>query len=262
MKVGYRLSSLNCRRANALTPPRHSVAGVRRDSSQVRQLEPFVAVKCADRRLQNASAMQLRPSLTVVGICALVVPLRAHAGALVIPPLEADVGETVPIGNTVTGVATDVLVGVHWGSLAWKRTGFELGIGFIRSRRDLLEPIVLGRSTMSMSSPQTSLDLDGGYVTLGHTIFDRHHLRTWVTARGELLHGEFEGRAFMATGVAARIASELYAPVRVSGSGVMVGTFAIGVYVEASHRDIESELGPDGVTSGISIRLPFTIIGT
>ena len=206
--------------------------------------------------------MNRGPSLIIVGICALVIPLHAYAGALVIPPLEADVGETVPIGNTVTGLATDVLVGVHWGSLAWKRTSFELGIGFIRSRRDLLEPIVLGRSSGSTSLPQTSLDLDGGYITLGHTIFDRHHLRTWVTARGELLHGEYDGRAFSATGVAARIASELYAPVLGSGSGAVVGTFAIGIYVEASHRDIDSELGPDGVTSGISIRIPFIIVGT
>jgi hypothetical protein len=209
--------------------------------------------------------MLLRPSLIVLGLAALAIPLRAHAGAAVlIPPLEADVGETAPVGNTVTGVATDVLVGLHWGSLAWKPTSFELGIGFIRSSRDLLEPIALGRTTAmsSSSSPQTSLDLDGGYITLGHTIFDRHHIRTWVLARCELLHGEFEGRAFSATGVAARIASELYAPGRASGGGVLVGTFAIGVYVEASHRDIATELGPDGVTSGISIRLPFIFAGS
>jgi hypothetical protein len=209
--------------------------------------------------------MLLRPSLIVLGLMAFAIPARAYAGAAVlIPPLEADVGETVPLGNTITGVATDVLVGLHWGSLAWKPTSFEFGIGFISSRRDLLEPIVLGRSSAmsTPSSPQTSLDLDGGYITLGHTIFDRHHIRTWVLGRAELLHGEFEGRAFSTTGVAARIASELYAPVSASGGGWIVGTFAIGVYVEASHRDIAAELGPDGVTSGISIRLPFTFAGS
>ena len=213
--------------------------------------------------------MQLRPSLIVVGLAALAIPTRAHAGSgILIPPLEADIGETVPVGNTVTGVATDVLVGVHWGSLAWKPTSFEFGIGFISSSRDLLEPIALGRTIGGASavsttgSPQTSLDLCGGYFTLGHTIYDRHHIRTWVLGRAELLHGELEGRAFSTTGVAARIASELYAPARASGGGVLVGTFAIGVYVEASHRDIAPELGPDGVTSGISIRLPFIFAGS
>jgi hypothetical protein len=209
--------------------------------------------------------MVLRPSLIVLGLAALAIPARAHAGAAVlIPPLEVDVGETVPVGDTVTGVATDVLAGLHWGSLAWKRTSFEVGIGFIRSSRDLLEPIALGRTTemSSSSSPQTSLDLDGGYITLGHTIFDRHHIRTWVLARGELLRGELDGRAFSATGAAVRIASELYAPMRASGGGVLIGTFAIGVYVEASHRDIAPELGPDGVTSGISVRLPFIFAGS
>jgi hypothetical protein len=205
--------------------------------------------------------MQLR--LSMIALVALAIPARTYAGAaILIPPLEADIGETVPIGNTITGVATDVLVGVHWGSLAWRPTHFELGIGFICSRRDLLEPIVVGRTTTMSSAPQTSLDLDGGYITLGHTIFDRHHLRTWVLARGELLHGELQGTAFSAIGVAARIASEFYASGSATDGGVLAGTFAIGVYVEASHRDLASELGPDGVTSGISIRLPFIFAGS
>jgi hypothetical protein len=169
-------------------------------------------------------------------------------------------------------VATDVLVGVHWASLAWKPTSFDLGIGFVRSSRDLLDPIALARtsggsSASSAGSPQTSLDLDGGYITLGHTLFDRHHIRTWMMARGELLHGKFEGRAFSATGEAVRIATELYAPIRpaggggVGGGGGLVGTFAIGVYVEASHRALPDELGANGVTTGLSIRVPFILAG-
>ena len=207
--------------------------------------------------------MQLQPSLIVLGLAALAIPTRAHAGGagLLIPPLEADIGETVPVGHTVTGVATDKLVGVHWGSLAPFPTSFELGIGFVRSTRDLIDPIVLGRtsdSSTTTGSPQTSLHLTGGYITLGHTIFDRHHIRTWVLARGELLHYEFEGRAFSATGAAVRIASELYAPMAGGSVGAgLIGTFAIGVYVEASRRGLPDELGPDGVSTGLSIRVPF-----
>jgi hypothetical protein len=208
--------------------------------------------------------MQLHPSLIGLGLAALAIPTSAHAGAgLLIPPLEADIGETVPVGHTVTGVATDKLVGVHWGSLAPSPTSFELGIGFVRSSRDLLDPIALGRTssgnaTSTTDSPQTSLHLDGGYITLGHTIFDRHHIRTWMLARGELLHGEFEGRAFSTTGVAVRIASELYAPMAGGGVGAgVIGTFAIGVYVEASRRGLPDELGPNGVSTGLSIRVPF-----
>ena len=212
--------------------------------------------------------MPLRLSLIVLGLAALAIPVHAHAGAaLVVPPLEVDVGETAPIGNAVTGVATDVLVGMHWGSLAWKPTSFELGIGFICSRRALLEPSALDRSAGGASAmsttPQTSVDLDGGYLALGHTIYDRHHIRTWMLARGELLHGELDGRAFSAIGAAMRIASELYAPVGASGGrfGGVVGTFAVGVYVEASHRALPDELGADGVTTGLSIRVPFMVIG-
>jgi hypothetical protein len=40
---------------------------------------------------------------------------------------------------------------------------------------------------------------------------------------------------------------------------LFAGTWAIGVYVEASHRNIALELSPTGFTSGLSFRIPFLL---
>ena len=107
-----------------------------------------------------------------------------------------------------------------------------------------------------------SFSMNGGYLSLAHTIVNQKNFRTWVEMRGELLRGTIQARTFSAVGGALRFSAELY------GSGVgghsdhnsiaiFAGTFSFGVYLEASHRDIALELGPTGITGGFSFRLPF-----
>ena len=186
----------------------------------------------------------------------------AHASGIIIPPMEVDLGETATFdGHT----ESQVLAGLHWASLSWKPTPIEIGIGYLGISRDL-QPTVAARTT-EPSSLDTSLRLDGGYLTLGKTIARGHHWRTWFLARGELLHGSTQSASFSAMGGALRIATELYGSGAgggggSGGGGVAVGTFAVGVYVEAAHRDVSTAYGPDGFSSGITVRIPFIIAGT
>lgn len=38
---------------------------------------------------------------------------------------------------------------------------------------------------------------------------------------------------------------------------MIAGTIAVGLHVEASYRDLPGELGPAGLTAGLSLRLPL-----
>jgi hypothetical protein len=38
---------------------------------------------------------------------------------------------------------------------------------------------------------------------------------------------------------------------------VRSGSIAIGAYVEASRRDVPEQLGPDAMTLGFAVRVPF-----
>lgn len=199
----------------------------------------------------------IRAVLVVTAIaCAFEGSASARGGAIALPPLEVDVGATAPVGGgEAVGPSTDVLVGVHWASLFWRPTRYEVGAGYVGSFRDLRR-----------GEPGDRFALNGGYLALGRSLFTSPHLRSWVELRGELLHASVPGREFSALGGAVRFAAEIYS----SGAGgrsspgsvaMFAGTFALGMFVEASHRDVPTALGPTGVSTGISIRIPFLLVG-
>jgi hypothetical protein len=190
----------------------------------------------------------------------------AHAGnaiGIVIPPAEVDLGTGVPLGGATAtaGPSTEVLAGVHWASLAWRPTPFDVGIGYVGSFRPVL-PGYAARDAMSTGSADNELRMNGMYFDLAMALESKHFWRTWLAARGELLTAGVNGRSFSSLGVAARIATELYST-GCNGSGghnaagIVAGTFAVGVYVEASHRELSPELGPNAFSAGVSVRVPF-----
>ena len=203
--------------------------------------------------------------LGLVVVIAIEGSAAARGGGIVIPPLEVDLGATAPVGGgEAVGPSMDLLIGLHWATIYWKPTSFEIGVGYVGSFRTVDRGFrLLERATTPLREEE--LTLDGGYLTLGRTIVNQPHFRTWVEARGELLRGDLGGRSFSAAGGALRLAAELYGSTAQAGGsggaiGIVAGTIAIGVYIEASHRDIASELGPTGVTTGVSFRVPFVLL--
>ncbi len=194
----------------------------------------------------------------------------AKGGALALPPLEVNIGATAPVtgGEAAPGPSTDLMIGVHWASLYWRPTSYDVGVGYIGSYRDLVpgyrSATPVADRTTQPGEAADQMKLHGGYFSLGRTFYSQPHLRAWAELRGELLLVDTGGRPFSAIGGALRFALELYS----SGVGgvsdhstiaMFAGTIAIGVYVEASHRDLPSELGPTGVTTGVSFRIPFLL---
>jgi hypothetical protein len=185
----------------------------------------------------------------------------AGHGGFIIPPAEVDVGAGTPSGSAVIGPSTEVLAGVHWASLYWHPTRVDVGIGYVGSFRQVLPDYALRAVDPNVKS---ELSLNGAYLSLGYAIESHPYWRTWLDARVETLHASVNNQDFNALGAALRIASEVYVSGAAGdgGGGSVVGvagTFALGVYVEAVHRDLPAELGPNGVCAGLSMRIPFII---
>lgn len=181
----------------------------------------------------------------------------AHAGrgGILIPPVEVDLGVGVPLGQQTDGLSpsTEVLAGLHWASLAWKPTRVDVGVGYVGSFRSIDDPMRL---------EDQSITLHGAYLTIGTSIARGKHWRTWFTARGELMRGNDEHHDFSVLGGALRVATELYGSDASGGrNALLVGTFALGIFVEATYRDVPAEYGPVGLSSGVTCRLPFFVAG-
>jgi hypothetical protein len=193
-------------------------------------------------------ALLLVASITLSG--------TAHAGkgAIAIPPLELDVGVGVPVGSPDASMSTEVLAGVHWASLMWKPTSFDVGVGYVGSfRRAHDQPA---------SEIEARVRMHGGYLSLSRRLVGAQYWRTWLTARGELLRATDGERDFSAIGGALRISTELFGSGAAGGNNaVAIGTIAVGLYFEATVRDVPAELGRVGVTSGVLCRLPFFAAG-
>jgi hypothetical protein len=183
--------------------------------------------------------------------------------ALVVPPAEVDFGTGNPLGSApaVTGASQELLAGVHWASLYWKPTTFDLGVGYVGVWRPVV-PGYAARSTTPSDQVDNVLHVGGAYIDMACTLDARRHWRTWFAGRVEYLSSHVNGQQTMGHGAAVRIATEVF------GSGVhgvadrgaaavAAGTWALGFYVEASHRTLAPELGPNSLTAGFSLRIPF-----
>lgn len=184
----------------------------------------------------------------------LVTTSTAHAGqGAFLPPLEVDIGIGAPVGPAVetVGPSTELLVGLHWASLYWKPTRFDVGVGYVGSFREVDQRGVRN----------DHLEMHGGYFTLGTTLVDEKHWRTWFAARGELLRATDGARTLSATGMALRVSTEVFTHVHDGHRGAVVGTLGIGIYAEATYRSVPDRFGPHGFTTGVSIRLPLVVAG-
>lgn len=185
-------------------------------------------------------------------------------GVIALPPLEVDIGHHIAVngGEAVTS-STEILVGVHWASLYWKPTSWDVGVGYVGSRR-AIRPSFAGQT--ERRTGETSEDpvvaMDGTYLTLSRSVYARGSFRSWVELRGELLRVDDGARVYSSLGGAVRFAAEVFS----AGIGgvsdrkavaLFAGTWAFGVFVEGGHRELVTALGPTGVMTGVTIRIPF-----
>jgi hypothetical protein len=176
---------------------------------------------------------------------------RRRPGPRFMMPLKVDIGASG--ANTSRGFASGIAaaVGIHWASLSPQPTDTDVGIGVFGA--------LLGapKDTTGMST-SNGVAYGGAYLEVGHTLARGSFWRTWAAGRGEYLGSTAFGNDHAGLGAAGRLSAELYASgAGIEPRGVFLGTYAIGVYLEAGVRDVAADLGAVHVSGGLTFRTPL-----
>jgi hypothetical protein len=204
-------------------------------------------------------------ALVALAVVLFSMPAAAKPGAIVIPPLAAELGAGTPLTNATAGSSTELRVGGSWASLYWRPTRMDVTFGYAGSFRTLAAD---GTAARTIDASDRELRLHGVYFDVAYALENHAHWRTWLGARFETLAGHYLDRSLTSIGAALRISSELYSTGIRGGSdnrnaALFAGAFAVGVYVEGIARTLPAELGPVGLGAGVSMRIPFiAAIGT
>lgn len=194
----------------------------------------------------------------VAGLMSVSSIASATPGAIVVPPGEVEIGAGAPIGDPTLGTSTEFRAGMHWASLYWHPTRFDIGFGFVASTRQSLSLTV----DRAIAPEDHVLSLKGAYMSAAYAIESHRHWRTWLGARLEMLAGDHDGHSVTTTGVAVRLATEVFAA-GIGGASdnrtaaLFAGAFAVGIYVEGIHRGIPGDLGEIDAAAGLTMRIPF-----
>ena len=165
-------------------------------------------------------------------------------------PLKVDIGAA--FADTSHGFAEGIgaAVGIHWASLSPRPTNTDVGIGVFGA--------LLAAPAVDDSMQDAGVAYGGAYLEVGQTLSHGSFWRTWASGRGEYLASTAYGNDHEGFGASGRLSAELYVSgVGIEPRGVFLGTYAIGVYVEAGVRDVASDLGAFHVGAGLTFRTPL-----
>jgi hypothetical protein len=167
-------------------------------------------------------------------------------------PLKIDIGAAG--ANTSRGFAPGIgaSVGIHWASLSPRPTNTDVGIGVFGA-------LLAAKQDTTVMDDQNGVAYGGAYLELGHTLSQGNWWRTWASGRGEYLASSAFGESdHVGFGAAGRLSAELYVSgVGIEPRGVFLGTYAVGVYVEAGLRDVASDLSAFQMSGGLTFRTPL-----
>ena len=173
---------------------------------------------------------------------------RRRPGPRLMAPLRIDLGYMG--ANSTYGFLSgaEVSVGVHWASLSPTPTSFDIGIGALAG---------------AMTNPDVPTTSDGYtygglYAEYGHSLSRGDFWRTWASGRAEYLTAETFGTERRGIGVSAKLEAELYLHgVGLAPNGIFVGSYALGLYVEAAARRLGDDVSLLQFGAGITIRTPL-----
>ncbi|MFN0246428.1 MAG: hypothetical protein ACKV2T_05945 [Kofleriaceae bacterium] len=175
---------------------------------------------------------------------------RRRPGPRFMMPLKIDIGAAGV--NTSRGFAPGIgaAVGIHWASLSPKPTNTDVGIGVFGA--------LLATPKDSSSMEDNGVIYGGAYLELGQTLSHGSWWRTWAAARGEYIGSSAFGNDQAGFGGTGRLSAEIFASgVGIEPRGVFLGTYALGVYVEAGARDLVTNVSTFHVGGGITFRTPL-----
>jgi hypothetical protein len=175
---------------------------------------------------------------------------RRRPGPRFMMPLKIDIGATGV--NTERGFAPGIgaAVGIHWASLSPKPTNTDVGVGVFGA--------LLAAPEDTSSMEDSGVIYGGAYLELGQTLARGSWWRTWAAARGEYIGSSAFGNDQAGFGATGRLSVEIYASgVGIEPRGVFLGTYALGLYVEAGARDLVTDVGSFHLGGGITFRTPL-----
>jgi hypothetical protein len=180
-----------------------------------------------------------------------VVTYRRRPGPRFMMPLKIDIGAAG--ASTSHGWAPGIAgaIGIHWASLSPQPTDTDVGVGVFGA---LLAP----PTDQTMTTTDNGVAYGGAYLELAHTLNRGSFWRTWASGRGEYLKSSVFGEDRTGFGASGRLSAELYTSgVGIEPRGLFLGTYSIGVYVEAGVRQVAPGLSAFGVTGGLTFRTPL-----
>jgi hypothetical protein len=176
---------------------------------------------------------------------------RRRPGPRIMMPLKIDLGAVG--ANTTHGYAPGIgaAVGIHWASLSPTPTDTDVGVGVFGA-------VLSAPKDASMMSDSNGVAYGGAYLEVAHTLSRGDFWRTWASGRGEYLGSSAFGQDHAGFGASGRLSAELYVSgVGIEPRGLFLGTYAIGVYVEAGVRDVASDMSALHIGGGLTFRTPL-----
>ncbi|MEO7096967.1 MAG: hypothetical protein ABI175_27155 [Polyangiales bacterium] len=177
------------------------------------------------------------------------VTYRRRPGPRFMLPLKIDIGANGV--NTDSGFARGVqaAVGIHWASLSPNPTRLDVGIGVFGS--------LMATPTDAMGTSH-AIAYGGAYLEAGYALAAGTWWRTFATARGEYIGSAAFDSSHAGIGGTGRLSIELYkSGVGIEPRGLFLGSYALGLYVEAGGRDMTDGIGVFHGGMGITIRTPM-----
>jgi hypothetical protein len=181
-----------------------------------------------------------------------VVVYRRRPGPRIMLPIKVDLGAVG--ASTTRGFAPGFggSIGIHWSSISPTPSPLDIGVGVFGA---LLSAPASADPTMM----DNGAAYGGAYLEVGHTLAAGSFWRTWASGRGEYLASSaFGGPEATGFGASGRLSAELYlSGVGVEPRGIFIGSYAIGVFVEAGAQQVASGLHPFHVGGGLTFSTPL-----
>ncbi len=176
---------------------------------------------------------------------------RRRPGPRLMMPLKVDIGAAGV--DTSRGFAPGIgaAIGIHWASLSPKPTNTDVGIGVFGA-------LLAAPEDTSVMDDKNGVIYGGAYLEIGQTLSHGSWWRTGAAARGEYVGSSAFGNDQAGFGATGRLSAEIYASgVGIEPRGLFLGTYALGVYIEAGARDLVTDVGSFHVGGGLTFRTPL-----
>ncbi len=205
---------------------------------------PAFAQEVRDHRTGPAPAVTVTPSGSSRGY-------RRRPGPRFMMPLKVDIGPSVIGSDRGAAPGIAAAVGIHWASLSPNPTQTDVGIGVFGA-------INTAPKDMSIADDKNTIVQGGAYLEVAHTLSHGDWWRTWASGRGEYMKSFAFDREKIGFGASGRLSVELFVSgVGIEPRGLFLGTYAIGLYVEAGARDTVADVGKVHGSMGLTFRTPL-----